>query len=915
MEISTKKLQNDLSISSNEENENYEMSFNFNNLDNNDNEDNKDNSSSPKKKHNRSFISVIVLALILGLLIFFIVYFFVIRNQQARTEKYTDADVVFSVDVDYDGNVDQTYDLSPDFTDWNKGDGTFSIRNETNPNGIVTSYGKLAEILINVDHEAKVTVVASNVNGNVIYVSGNYVTVENVNGSIIKTNHVFSLTTSRTTLDKYLKPIFDNVQIKATNGNLYETYYNGDNYTYGLQSTNSTSSWLVPLIFLILIFALGYFFVSRLTKQSGMGGGNPLGGFVSNVGKKQNGSKIRFADVAGCDEAKAELVELVDYFHATDKYTRLGAKLPHGVLLVGPPGTGKTLLAKAVAGEANVPFYSVSGSDFVEMYVGVGASRIRSLFKTAKANSPCLIFIDEIDAVGRQRGAGIGGGNDEREQTLNELLVEMDGFEDNSGVIVIAATNRSDVLDAALTRPGRFDRTVTVDLPDRKGRAAILQVHSRNKKLASDVTFDGVAKRTVGFSGADLANIMNEAAILAVRANRNAITLADIDEAIDREISGPAKKSHLEEKEKKQVAYHESGHAVIGLFLPYSDVVQKITIIPRGRTGGHVLMTPEQDRFLMTKNQLMARITGYLGGRTSEEIFFGDVSTGASNDIQVATEIARSMVTEYGMSELGPIQYERPGGSVFLGRDYNSSSSNYSTQIAFEIDKAVRQIIDECHKQATDLLTEHKDDVELIAQTLIEHETITAEEISYLIKNRKLPEVETHVINDGKTPLNKNEIILYPGYEEFYLAIDNILKDNPSKIMITVANSSTSISLEGFKQACVTDCKDPTRVGMLFIDSKHASQISLTIETFASHLEEYAGVDVMLIKTNEQSLLMLKNTFEKPNSQNTVVSEENKEDSVNKTDEVNKEVTFESTETETKENVESNKEDSDKEEK
>ena len=385
---------------------------------------------------------------------------------------------------------------------------------------------------------------------------------------------------------------------------------------------------------------------------------------------KKASSKVKFDDVAGADEEKTEMQELVYYLKDPKKFTKFGAKLPKGVLLVGPPGCGKTLLAKAVAGEAGVPFFSISGSDFVEMFVGVGAGRVRDMFRIAKENAPCLVFIDEIDAVGRQRGAGLGGGNDEREQTLNQLLVEMDGFNDNSGIIVIAATNRDDVLDPALLRAGRFDRKITVSLPDRKGREEIFKVHSRNKKLADNITFENLAKRTVGFSGADIENIMNEAAILAVRANRDHITLADIDEAIDRRVAGPAKSSRsLTEKEKQMIAYHESGHAIIGLRYPHSNKVQKITIIPRGHTGGYVLSTPEDDRFTYSKNELIAEIVGLMGGRASEEVFCDDISTGASNDIQQATAIARAMVCEWGMSELGPIQYERETGSVFLGRD------------------------------------------------------------------------------------------------------------------------------------------------------------------------------------------------------------------------------------------------------
>ena len=513
----------------------------------------------------------------------------------------------------------------------------------------------------------------------------------------------------------------------------------------GIYSNNNpyvTSWWdqWGPTIIMIGISLLIVFFLfSRLSSSVNNSNKTALD-FNRSRAKREDSSKYRFSDVAGCDEEKAEMQEIVQYLKEPKKFSKFGAKLPKGILLVGPPGTGKTLLAKAVAGEAGVPFYSISGSDFVEMFVGVGAGRVRDMFRKAKQTAPCLVFIDEIDAVGRQRGAGLGGGNDEREQTLNQLLVEMDGFSDNSGIIVIAATNREDVLDPALLRAGRFDRQITVNLPDRQGRADIFRVHSRNKKLASDVDFDSIAKRTVGFSGADIENIMNEAAILAVRNNEEEITVADIDEAIDRRIAGPAKTSRsLNEHERKTIAFHEAGHAIIGINLPYSDKVQKITIIPRGRTGGHVLMTPEEDRFLMTKNELLARIVGYLGGRTSEEIFFKDVSTGAQNDIEVATRIARMMVTEFGMSSLGPIQYEKDTSSVFLGRDYTSSQKNFSTQIAFEIDKEVRKIIDESHEKAREIITKYKDDVILLAETLLERETITADEIAILLRDRKLP--------------------------------------------------------------------------------------------------------------------------------------------------------------------------------
>ena len=461
--------------------------------------------------------------------------------------------------------------------------------------------------------------------------------------------------------------------------------------------------------------------------------------FNKSRARRENASKVKFDDVAGADEEKQEMQELVAYLKEPKKFAKFGAKLPKGVLLVGPPGCGKTLLAKAVAGEAGVPFFSISGSDFVEMFVGVGAGRVRDMFRVAKQNAPCLIFIDEIDAVGRQRGAGLGGGNDEREQTLNQLLVEMDGFSDNAGIIVIAATNRDDVLDPALLRAGRFDRKITVSLPDRKGREAIFKVHARNKTISPDVDFAALARRTVGFSGADIENILNEAAILAVRNNREIVSIDDIDEAIDRRVAGPAKSSRsITKHEKEVIAYHEAGHAIIGLKYPNSDKVQKITIIPRGNTGGHVRMTPEEDRFIMTKKELLARIVGFLGGRSSEEIFFDDVSSGAQNDIEVATSIARAMVTELGMSSLGPIQYERDTGSVFLGRDYTSMQKNFSAETAEKIDNEIRKIIEDAHEEAKRIILENKEDVILLANTLIEHEQITEEEIDYLLKNRHL---------------------------------------------------------------------------------------------------------------------------------------------------------------------------------
>ena len=545
---------------------------------------------------------------------------------------------------------------------------------------------------------------------------------------------------------------------ETTYADLFKGGYIG--FTTSIYRENPFWSWLPTIIYIAIIIIIGVFFFRMLSASAG--GNQSALDFSKSKARRIDDSKVRFKDVAGCDEEKAEMMELVDYLKNPKKYTRCGAKLPKGFLLVGPPGTGKTLLAKAVAGEVGVPFFSISGSDFVEMFVGAGAGRVRDLFKTAKQNAPCVIFIDEIDAVGRQRGAGLGGGNDEREQTLNQLLVELDGFEENSGIIVIAATNRSDVLDPALLRAGRFDRQITVNLPNKEGREAIFKVHARNKKIDPSIDFGQLAKRTVGFSGADIANILNESAILAVRGNREMISMADIDEAVDRRIAGPAKSNKgMNEKERRQVAYHEAGHAIIGLTLPHADKVRKITIIPRGQTGGHVLMGPEDDRFLLTKSELEAEIAGLLGGRSSEEIFFKDVSTGASNDIERATQIARSMVVEYGMSSLGPIQYEKNGGSVFLGRDYTNAQKNFSVAVADEIDKEVRKIVERAHAEALKIIQERKDDVILIAETLLVHETISEEEIGYLLEHRELPketvsqaqaarEASFHILNEAE---------------------------------------------------------------------------------------------------------------------------------------------------------------------
>ena len=493
---------------------------------------------------------------------------------------------------------------------------------------------------------------------------------------------------------------------------------------------------VVPYI--ILIGAM--YFIFR--NFSGAAGGNAKAfEFGNSRAKLEKNEKTRFTDVAGADEEKEELTELVDFLKNPSKFADMGAKIPRGVLLVGPPGTGKTLLARAVAGEANVPFYFISGSEFVEMFVGVGAGRVRDMFKNAKQNSPCIIFIDEIDAVGRQRGSGIGGGHDEREQTLNQLLVEMDGFEGSEGVIILAATNRADVLDPALLRPGRFDRQIMVSNPDKRARAAILKVHARNKKFAPDVNFENIAQRTPGFSGAELANVLNEAALLAVRQGHSVITIDDVDESIDRVIGGPAKHSRkYTEKERKLVAYHESGHAIIGLTLEDANQVQKVTIVPRGEAGGYNLMTPREETYFQTKTQLLATIAGFMGGRVAEEIFFGDISSGAHNDIEQATRIARMMVTELGMSELGPIKYDSGQDAVFLGRDYSRLSNTHSSQIAFEIDQQVRKIIEDAHKQATDIINAKKDKLEIIANALLENETLNAEQITSLYETGKMPE-------------------------------------------------------------------------------------------------------------------------------------------------------------------------------
>ena len=521
-----------------------------------------------------------------------------------------------------------------------------------------------------------------------------------------------------------------------------------------IEEDPNSSEWLAFLIEIVPLALLVGATFWLFTRQ--IGGNNKSMDFGKSRAKLlEEGTKTNFKDVAGLTEEKEEVKELIDFLKNPKRFQAMGARIPKGVLLAGPPGTGKTLLARAVAGEAKVPFYYISGSDFVELFVGIGASRVRDMFKQAKMNAPCLIFIDEIDAVGRQRGTGLGGGHDEREQTLNQLLTEMDGFGPHEGIIVIAATNRPDVLDPALLRPGRFDRQVTVGLPDKNARAEILKVHARNKILDKDITLEYLAKRTPGFSGADLENLLNEAALLAVRRNKKCITMSEIDEATDRVIMGPAKVTKkYTEKEKKLVAYHEAGHAVVGLKLEGANDVQKITIIPRGQAGGYTMMTPKEETFTSTKQELLESICGLLGGRVAEEIQFNEVTTGAHDDFKRATKIARSMVTEYGMSKLGPMMLEEPSGNTFLGRDY-TKNRNISDIVAHEIDEEMRSIINECYEKTKKILTKNKDLLDLLASTLLEEETITKEQIDYLVEHGHLPEKE--VKEDTPTEETKKE--------------------------------------------------------------------------------------------------------------------------------------------------------------
>ena len=515
-------------------------------------------------------------------------------------------------------------------------------------------------------------------------------------------------------------------------------------------------SSILPMILLIGV----WFFIMQQTQ----GGGNRVMSFGKSRAKLNNDDKIKvtFSDVAGADEAKQELEEVVEFLKHPKKFNDLGARIPKGVLLFGPPGTGKTLLAKAVAGEAGVPFFSISGSDFVEMFVGVGASRVRDLFEQAKKNAPCIVFIDEIDAVGRQRGAGVGGGHDEREQTLNQLLVEMDGFAANEGIIIIAATNRPDILDPALLQPGRFDRQIVVDKPDVKGRAAILKVHTKGKPIAEDANIDVLARRTPGFTGADLSNLVNEAALLSARRNKKKIAMSEMEESIERVIAGPERKSKvISDKEKRLTAYHEGGHTLVGMLLPNADPVHKVTIIPRGRAGGYTLMLPKEDRSYATRSELLDQLQTLLAGRVAEEVVLKEISTGAQNDIERASALVRNMITQYGMSDvLGPIAFGKgQNHQVFLGRDINHER-NYSEEVACQIDKEVRQYIETAYENCRKLLTDNIDKLHLIAKYLIERETLEAVELEKLMKDGTLDDLDKVKANDEDNQPKKSVDIL-----------------------------------------------------------------------------------------------------------------------------------------------------------
>ncbi len=549
-----------------------------------------------------------------------------------------------------------------------------------------------------------------------------------------------------------VKLIGDNIEASHKDGTIVKTYKPGDDDLSARLIANDVpfepnpppeppwwSTLLTYMIPFILIIGIFFFFM-----QQTQGGGNRVMNFGKSKARLHDGErkKVTFEDVAGADEEKAELFEIVEYLKDSKKFTELGARIPKGVLLIGPPGTGKTLLARAVAGEAGVPFFSISGSDFVEMFVGVGASRVRDLFENAKKNNPCIIFIDEIDAVGRQRGAGLGGGHDEREQTLNQLLVEMDGFDINEGIIILAATNRPDILDPALLRPGRFDRQVTVNFPDVKGREEILKVHTRGKPLGPRVNLKVLARRTPGFTGADLENLVNEGALLAARRSLKAVTMPELEEAIDRVIAGPEKKSRvISEFEKKIVAFHEAGHALVGHLLPHTDPVHKVSIIPRGRAGGYTMMLPEEDRYYMTRSELMDRVSALLAGRVAEQVVFNEISTGAQNDLARSTSLVRQMIMEYGMSdELGPITLGHKQDQVFLGRDLGRER-DFSEEIARAIDKEIRRTVDRCYHKCEELIVQHRDKLDLVAEALLEQETLDAVEIEAMIEGKDLAEL------------------------------------------------------------------------------------------------------------------------------------------------------------------------------